>query len=44
VSHLPPSDWRIGSTFFVCAAMQAIGIYVAWRYFRHHHMATQSGA
>ncbi|MCE3261499.1 MAG: transporter [Pseudoduganella sp.] len=44
VSHLPPSDWRIGSTFFVCSAMQAIGIYVAWRYFRQHHMAAQSSA
>jgi len=40
VSHLPPSDWRIGSTFFLCAAMQAVGIYVARRYFRQHHMAT----
>jgi DHA1 family tetracycline resistance protein-like MFS transporter len=40
VSHLPPSDWRIGSSFFVCAAMQAAGIFVARRYFRQHHMAT----
>ena len=48
VSHLPPSDWRIGSTFFLCAAMQAVGIYVARRYFRQHHMAatatTETGA
>ncbi|WP_028102416.1 TCR/Tet family MFS transporter [Pseudoduganella violaceinigra] len=48
VSHLPPSDWRIGSTFFVCAAMQAVGIFVARRYFRQHHMAaaaaTETGA
>ena len=34
VSHLPPHDWRIGSTFFVCAAMQAGAIAMAWRYFR----------
>ncbi|HEX9174529.1 MAG TPA: TCR/Tet family MFS transporter [Telluria sp.] len=33
VSHLPPRDWRIGSSFFVCAAMQAVAIVVARRYF-----------
>ncbi|WP_229502995.1 TCR/Tet family MFS transporter [Pseudoduganella guangdongensis] len=44
VGHLPPSDWRIGSTFFVCAAMQTAGIFVARRYFRQHHMAPQTGA
>ena len=38
VSHLPPSDWRIGTSFFVCAAMQAVGVLVARRYFRQHHM------
>ncbi len=37
VSHLATNDWRIGSTFFVCAAMQAVGILVAWRYFKSHH-------
>ena len=36
-SHLPPNDWRIGSTFFVCAAMQAVAIIVASRYFKSHH-------
>ncbi|MGO4469403.1 MFS transporter, partial [Pseudoduganella sp. RAF53_2] len=36
VSHLPPSDWRIGSSFFVCAIMQGIAIVVARRYFRSH--------
>jgi DHA1 family tetracycline resistance protein-like MFS transporter len=36
VSHLPSSDWRIGSSFFLCAAMQAIAILVAWHYFRQH--------
>jgi DHA1 family tetracycline resistance protein-like MFS transporter len=39
VSHLAPDDWRIGSTFFMCAAMQAVGIWVAMRYFRSHHMS-----
>ncbi|GGY89200.1 MFS transporter [Pseudoduganella plicata] len=38
VSHLPPSDWRIGATFFVSAAMQAVAILVARRYFRDHHL------
>ena len=33
VSHLPPQDWRIGSSYFVCAAMQAVAIIVARRYF-----------
>jgi DHA1 family tetracycline resistance protein-like MFS transporter len=38
VSHLPANDWRVGSTFFLCAAMQALAIIVARRYFRQHHM------
>jgi DHA1 family tetracycline resistance protein-like MFS transporter len=33
VSYLPPQDWRVGSTFYVCAAMQALATVVAWRYF-----------
>jgi DHA1 family tetracycline resistance protein-like MFS transporter len=37
-SHLPPGDWRIGSTFFVCAAMQALAIVAARRYFSAHHV------
>jgi MFS transporter, DHA1 family, tetracycline resistance protein len=40
VSHLPAQDWRIGSTFFVCAAMQAVAIAVALRYFKSHHLST----
>lgn len=36
VSHLPAHDWRIGSSFFVCAAMQAVAIMVARRYFGGH--------
>lgn len=36
VSHLPPDDWRIGSHFFLCAAMQALAVLVAWHYFRSH--------
>jgi DHA1 family tetracycline resistance protein-like MFS transporter len=36
VSHLAASDWRVGSTFYLCAAMQAVAIVVAQRYFRQH--------
>jgi DHA1 family tetracycline resistance protein-like MFS transporter len=36
VSHLPPNDWRIGSSFFLCAAMQVLALLVARRYFRAH--------
>ena len=38
-SHLPPSDWRIGSSFFLCAAMQVVAIAVARHYFRAHRHA-----
>jgi DHA1 family tetracycline resistance protein-like MFS transporter len=38
-SHLPPQDWRVGGPFFVCAAMQALAIVVARRYFRAHRQA-----
>ena len=34
VSHLPPSDPRIGSTFFLSAAMQVLAVLAARRYFR----------
>ena len=30
VSHLPSSDWRVGSSFYLCAAMQAAAICIAW--------------
>ncbi|MDN4039759.1 MFS transporter [Massilia sp. YIM B02443] len=36
VSHLPPDDWRIGSSFFLCAAMQGAALLCARRYFRNH--------
>ena len=39
-SHLPPQDWRIGSTFFLCAAMQAVAMGVALFYFKSHRMRT----
>jgi DHA1 family tetracycline resistance protein-like MFS transporter len=33
VSHLPPTDWRVGTTFYVSAVLQAIGLWVAQRHF-----------
>jgi DHA1 family tetracycline resistance protein-like MFS transporter len=39
VSHLPARDFRIGATFFLCAAMQALAIFVARRYFSSHRAA-----
>ncbi len=38
VSHLPPSDWRIGVTFFVSSAMQVVAIVLARHYFRAHEV------
>ena len=40
VSQLPAGDWRIGATFFLCAAMQVAAIVVARRYFTTHPHAT----
>jgi len=40
VSHLPANDWRIGSSFFLSAAMQALAVLVAVRWFRRRHLAT----
>lgn len=33
VSQLPSSDWRAGAPFFLCAALQALALVVAWRHF-----------
>lgn len=38
VSHLPTNDWRIGSTFFVSAVMQAAALFIAWCYFKKKHL------
>jgi DHA1 family tetracycline resistance protein-like MFS transporter len=35
VSHLPPSDWRVGAPFFFCALVQVISMSIALRHFRH---------
>ena len=39
VSHLPPSDWRVGITFYVSALLQAIALVVARRHFAVQRVA-----
>lgn len=34
VSSLPPTDWRVGSTFFISAILQTLALILAYRYFR----------
>ena len=34
VSHLPAGDWRIGASFYLCAALQLAALVLAWRHFR----------
>ncbi len=43
VSELPRGDWRMGSHFLLCAAMQALAILVAWQYFRTHRVHDSHG-
>ncbi|HUH92987.1 MAG TPA: MFS transporter [Casimicrobiaceae bacterium] len=39
VSHLPPSDWRVGATFYFSALLQAIAFFVARRHFAYRPVA-----
>jgi DHA1 family tetracycline resistance protein-like MFS transporter len=39
VSHLPPSDWRVGVTFYVSAMLQLIALFVARRHFAVQRVA-----
>jgi MFS transporter, DHA1 family, tetracycline resistance protein len=40
VSHLPASDWRFGTPFYVCAALQGVAALIALVYFsRYGHLA-----
>ena len=34
VSHLPQGDWRIGASFYLCAALQLTALVLAWLHFR----------
>jgi DHA1 family tetracycline resistance protein-like MFS transporter len=39
VSQLPASDWRVGVTFFVSAALQCIALFLARRHFAFQRIA-----
>jgi DHA1 family tetracycline resistance protein-like MFS transporter len=34
VSHLPPTDWRVGAPFFFCSALMAVSTFLAFRHFK----------
>lgn len=34
VSHLPPHDWRVGISFFLCSALQGAALLIAWQRLR----------
>jgi len=34
VSHLPKGDWRLGASFYLCAALQLAALVIAWIHFR----------
>ncbi len=38
VSHLPPSDWRVGAPYFASAVLQVISLVIAIRHFRSHRI------
>ena len=41
VGDLPPSDWRIGITFFVSASLQIVALWLARRHFAVRRLARQ---
>jgi MFS transporter, DHA1 family, tetracycline resistance protein len=43
VADLPQGDWRMGSHFLLSAAMQALAVVLAWRYFRSHQTGDVHG-
>jgi len=36
VSQYPAGDFRIGAVFFLCATLNFIAVFIAWRYFKSH--------
>jgi DHA1 family tetracycline resistance protein-like MFS transporter len=42
VSQLPPSDLRVGTTFFLCAVMQVVGLLFAYRFFKSRRLQKQA--
>lgn len=43
-SHLPSQDWRVGGTFFLCAAFQALALVLALRHFHRQAQREASQA
>ncbi|UXY14468.1 TCR/Tet family MFS transporter [Chitiniphilus purpureus] len=43
VSHYPRTDWRIGATFFLSAALQGSTLLLAWLHFRRRPVAPAGG-
>ena len=39
VARLPPTDWRVGTTFFVSAILQAVALFLARRHFAYRDVA-----
>ncbi len=39
VARFPPSDWRVGTTFFVSAILQAVALFLARRHFAYQGVA-----
>ena len=44
VSHLPPTDWRVGTPFYVCAVVQFVATVVALLYFSRYGERSASAA
>lgn len=44
VSHLPPTDWRVGTPFYVCAVVQFVATVVALLYFSRYGERSGSAA
>jgi DHA1 family tetracycline resistance protein-like MFS transporter len=44
VSHLPHGDWRIGTPFYFCAALQFVALLLAWMHFRDSRRARLAAA
>jgi DHA1 family tetracycline resistance protein-like MFS transporter len=42
VSDLPKGDWRLGTPFYFCAALQALALVLATLHFRGSHQLTHS--
>ncbi len=44
VSHLPPTDWRVGAPFYFCAALQFAAMLVAARHFSRERRLAHAAA